>query len=127
MIDSYETFYKLYNPASIVNYDMEKYYGFGLTYKTGPNTLEKFRKYDGNYISFPSIQPYSKLTGNYNMFIIKDNKMYKLKIGSKDNTYSIDREIDIDLSIFDKFFNNENRIVNPANRADESICEIEVN
>ena len=126
MIDSLEMFKEKYDKAVIVNYDMEDVFDCGLTYRITVNSLERFRKDKGKYIRYPYIQPYLSLNGNeYSLFIIKNNKMFKLEKGSKNNTYKIEKEINIDLNIFNDKFYNKGKIKNPSNRTDEPIYIIE--
>ncbi len=126
MISSIEEFDSIYGKYDIVNYDMEKVYGYGVTYKSSKNVFEEFRKENGEYITFPKIQPYLTLTNsNYSMFIIKNNKMFKLRRGDENHPYVIDREINVDLRIFDNIFKNEDKIKKSAARTNEPIYTIE--
>ena len=126
MIESLEEFNNKYNKAVIVNYDMESVFDYGVTYRNKANSLERFRKDKGKYITYPYIQPYLKLEDNdYSLFIIKNNEMFKLKKGVQENTYIIDSKIDVDINIFnDKFFDKK-KIKDPANRSEEPIYIIE--
>ncbi len=126
MIESLEEFNNKYNQAVIVNYDMEKVFDYGVTYRNTVNSLERLRKYKGKYITYPYIQPYLKLNNSdYSLFIIRNNKMYKLKKGIKENTYEIDSEINIDTNIFNDIFYRKQLFKNPANLYDEPIYTIE--
>ena len=126
MIESLEEFNNKYNKAVIVNYDMENVFDYGVTYRNTVNSLERFRKYKGKYITYPYIQPYLKLENNdYSLFIIRNNKMYKLKKGNKESTYKIDTEINIDTNIFDDIFYRKQLHKDPVNMNDEPIYTIE--
>ncbi|MBQ6285595.1 MAG: hypothetical protein IJK67_04725 [Bacilli bacterium] len=104
MISSIDEFKKKYPKSAIVNYDVAEVHGYGLCFKIR-GTIEKFRKDKGKYITYPQIQPYSKLTTDYKLFIIKNNKMYELENGNIENTYHIKNEIvNINLNIFTDIF-----------------------
>ena len=127
MINSIEEFKNKYPKAAVVNYDIASLYGYGLTYRTSTDSVEMFRRIDSKkYITYPNIQPYSKLDGtNYEIFIIRNNKMYKLEKG-KANTFKIKKEIlDVDTNIFDKFYYNRKSHIKPRNSEDETIYIIE--
>ncbi len=64
MIKSLEEFNNKYNQAVIVNYDMEVVFDYGVTYRNKTDSLERFRKCKGKYITYPYIQPYLKLEDN---------------------------------------------------------------
>ena len=130
MINNLDEFIKSYPKAAIVNYDIADVHGYGLTFRTiykNKDKVEKFRTYNGKYIEYPNIQPYANLdSDNYNIFIIKNNKMYELDKGIENNTYIIKRELnDIDLNIFDSiFYMSKNKHKPSSNRNDEPIYTI---
>ncbi len=129
MINTIEEFKERYKKAAVVNYDVAKKYGYGLTYRTGKvkHVIEKFRKYKNEYITYPQIQPYSKLTTNYKMFIIKNNKIYELEKSNIDGNYfHIKGEaININIDIFKKVFDvDESKHDKPSNRETEPIYKV---
>lgn len=115
MINRIEEFKKEYPISAIINYDVEEVHGYGLCYKTKPGTVEKLRKDKGKYITYPQIQPYSKLTTDYKLFIIKNNRMYELESGNSENTYHIKSEVvNVDPNIFtDIFYISKNKHKEP--------------
>ena len=129
MINSLEEFKKIYPKAAVVNYDIADLHGYGLTYRTNDvkRPIEKFRTYLGRYITYPQIQPYSKLNTDYKIFIIRNNKMYELEKGSKELTFHIKEEVtNVDLNIFtDKFYISKNKHEKSRNNEDEPIYRIE--
>ncbi len=104
--------------AAVVNYDIAALHRYGLTYRTNDvkRPIEKFRTYLGRYITYPQIQPYSKLNTDYKIFIIRNNKMYELEKGSKELTFQIKEEVtNVDLNIFtDKFYISKSNMKNLA-------------
>ncbi len=128
MINTIEEFKAKYPKAAVVNYDVEKKYGYGLTYRTGDvkHVIEKFRKFKNEYITYPQIQPYSKLTKNYKMFIIRNNKIYELEQGNRENAFHIRGEArNINIDIFEKVFNiPKEKHDKPSNRETEPIYTI---
>ena len=115
MINTIEEFKNIHQKADIVNYDIEKIFGFGMTYRTTTGSVEIFRKVNGKYIKYPYIQPYLKLDddSSYELFIIYNSKMYQLEKGINNNTYKIKKEItDINSNINkdDVFYDVKKRI-----------------
>ncbi len=107
MINTIEEFKERYKKAAVVNYDVAKKYGYGLTYRTGKvkHVIEKFRKYKNEYITYPQIQPYSELNTDYKIFIIINNKMYELEQGNEKNTFHIKGEVaNVDINMFNDIF-----------------------
>lgn len=105
MINSLDEFKKKYGVSCVVNYDISDVHGYGLCYRSNSSRVERVRKERGRYITYPYIQPYSKLNTDYKMFIINNNKMYELECGNKKNSYHIKNEVnDINLNIFDEIF-----------------------
>ena len=126
MINSIEEFSKKFNNSVIVNYDIADVFDYGLAYRMKTKRLERFRKDKGKYIVYPYIQPYLYLNDdNYSLFIILNNKMFKLKKGSREKTYNIENEVPVNLNIFNDIFYNKSKIKDPANRNDEPIYMIE--
>ncbi len=115
MINSLEEFKKEYKVAAVVNYDIEDVHGYALCYRTSSPRMERVRKDRGRYITYPQIQRYSELDTNYKLFIIRNNKMYELEKGNKENTYHIKEEVtNVNLKIFDdKFYISRNQHKDP--------------
>lgn len=114
MINSIEEFRAKYPKAAVVNYDMENTFDYGLCYKTGPGTVEKLRKDRGKYITYPKIQPYSELNGDYKIFIIRNNKMCELEQGNSEHTFHIKGEvINVDIKIFDYIYMSKSKHKDP--------------
>ena len=105
MINTLEEFKTKYPKAAVVNYDMENTFDYGLCYKTGPGTVEKLRKDRGKYITYPKIQPYSKLNTDYKILIIRNNKMYELEPGNEEHTFHIKCEVkNVDINMFNDIY-----------------------
>lgn len=134
MINTLEEFILKYPKSVVVSYDAANFNreGYGVIYRTTTRKTERFRKLNGKYIIYPQIQPYLQLNedSNFSLFIIRNNKIYKLKKGEKNNTYKIEQEIfNVNISMFDYIFENSGRNDNnhnkPQNRSDEPIYIIE--
>lgn len=128
MFNNIEEFRKAYTEAVIVNYDIANLHGYGLSYRTSSKRIEILRKDNGKYLDYPYIQPYSTLENtNYKIFIIKDGRMYELRISDKPYYFKIIRELkDMDINIFDNiFYASKKEHKKSANRKDEAIYKIE--
>lgn len=129
MVTNIEEFFKQYPKCNIVNYDMANKFDCGLLYRHSTEHFEKLRKdKSGKYIIYPQIQPYLNLeTSAIDLFIIKDNKMYKLRKGNTPQTYKYDYLLDnVDVSIFeDLFFGGWFKAEDPYIIGDQPIYEIE--
>ena len=117
MIETISDFIKEHPRAVIVNYDIAKKLDYGVTYRTSTGSLEKFRKVNEEYIKFPYIQPYLKLTNsNYELFIIYQKKMYKLALSNDTTNYKIDKEVlNVSKGIYnDRVFNDMTNLKTPV-------------
>ena len=130
MINNIDDFISAYPKAAIVNYDIARVHGYGLTFRTtytNKEKVEKFRVDNGKYLEYPYIQPYSTLDGdNYNIFFIRNNQMFELEKGKENNTFTIKRIMnDIDINMFDSiFYMSKNKHKKSANRPNEPIYRI---
>ena len=125
MINSLEEFKEKYPKFNIANYDIPKMHDvdYGVLYRQSKDGQEKFRP----GIKYPKIQPYLSLEdeNGIKLFIINDNKLYKLKKGSEPKTYNIDYQIDnINMNIFDQLFINPKKNAVKPTIIDEDIYEI---
>ncbi len=96
MINTIEEFIKEHPKADIVNYDTQESLGYGLTFRASTGSVEYFRKDRlGKEIKYPYIQPYLNLSSNSNfeLFIIRNSKVYQLERSNKENTYRIKKEL----------------------------------
>ena len=95
-INNMDEFIEEHPYSVIVNYDIANKLDCGKTFRTATKTLEEFKKdKKGKYIKYPNIQPYLTLNdeSSYELFIIHNQKIYKLELGNQENTYKIKCEI----------------------------------
>ena len=130
MINTIEDFIKEHSKVDIVNYDAQESFGYGLTFRSSTGSVEYFRKDRlGKEIKYPYIQPYLNLSDNSNfeLFIIRNSKMFQLEKSDKKNTYRIKRELTNINPLIGKdiVFDESKRRQLPHNRKDEPIYIIE--
>lgn len=117
MIETIKEFETLHPKAVIVNYDIADKFGYGITYRTSKNTIERFAKNKGKYIEYPFIQQYLTLeNSDYELFIIYRQEMFKLKKAADGINYSIEEKIsNVSQSIYmDHVFNLIGNIKEPV-------------
>lgn len=117
-IKSLKDFKKLYPKGIIVNYDLR------VTYRSSRETLESI----ADVVDYPYVQRYQTgVSTKTQLFIIKDNTLYKLKrVEEKnpDSKYILD---DFNLSVSEDFYkdkNFHNIKNNPTNVLPEKLLEI---
>ena len=117
-IKSLKDFRKLYPKGIIVNYDLR------VTYRSSRETLESI----ADVVDYPYVQRYQTgVSTKTQLFIIKDNTLYKLKrVEEKnpDSKYILD---DFNLSVSEDFYkdkNFHNIKNNPTNVLPEKLLEI---